>query len=324
MKAILLTRYGTPDELQLGEVNEPEPEEDEVLVEVYAAAVNDWDWMLVRGTPFYIRLIGGLHKPRILVPGVEVAGRVRQIGKGVTKFRLGDAVYGDLSECGFGGFAEFVCAPQDALTRKAERMSFCEAAAIPHAAALALQGLRDEGGIQPGHHVLINGAGGGVGTLGVQIARAFGAVVAGVDSAGKLEVMRQLGFDHVIDYHQEDFTRSDRTYDLILDTKTNRSPFDYLRVLRPGGKYVTVGGATGRLVQALALGPFVRRVKRKDLRLVGLKPNQDMQYINALYASGVLKPVIDGPYALSEVPEAIRYFGEGRHKGKVVIRLKED
>ena len=297
MKAIVFTKYGSPDVLQLKEVAKPTPKDDEVLIKVHAASVNDWDWCLVRGTPFYIRLLCGFLKPKIKIPGVDIAGRVEAVGRNVKKFQHGDAVYGVISECGFGGFAEYVCAHENALALKPDSMTFVEAAAIPHAAMLAVQGLRDKGKIQPGQKLLINGAGGGVGTLGVQIAKAIGVEhVTGVDSSSKLEIMRSTGFDQVIDYMQEDFTKNGHPYDLILDPKTNRSIFKYLRVLNPNGSYVTVGGLTARLFQALFLGPLVRMFSKKNICIVALKPNKDLVYINELFEAGKIKPVIDGPY----------------------------
>ena len=322
MKAIVLTKYGSSDVLQLKEVEKPTPQDDEVLIKVHATSVNDWDWCLMRGKPFYIRLLCGLLKPKIRIPGAEIAGEVETVGSKVTKFKPGDAVYGDISESGFGGFAEYVCVPENALALKPDSMTFVEAAAIPHAAMLALQGLRDEGKIQPEQKVLINGAGGGVGTLGVQIAKSMGSVeVTGVDHSSKLAMMHSIGFVHTIDYTQEDFTQSKQCYDLILDTKTNRSIFKYLRVLNPQGTYVTVGGSTARLLQAFFLGSIIGIFSQKKVFVVNLKPNQDLNHMNELFEAGKVKPVIDGPYKLSEVPEAIQYFGEGKHKGKVVIAL---
>jgi NADPH:quinone reductase-like Zn-dependent oxidoreductase len=323
MQAIVLTQYGPTDVLQLQAVEKPTPKAGEVLIRVHATAVNDWDWCLMRGSPFYIRLFCGLRKPQILIPGAEVAGRVAEIGRNVTTFRPGDAVYGDISEYGFGGFAEYVCVPEQALALKPDAMTFVEAAAMPHAAMLALQGLCDEGQLQPGQTMLINGAGGGVGTLGVQIAQAMGVFeVTGVDSADKLDLMRSVGFGQTIDYQREDFTQRQSRYDLILDTKTNRSILKYLRVLNPQGTYVTVGGSTPRLLQAFCLGPIIQRFTQKRVRVVNLKPNQALTYINQLFEAGKIKPVIDGPYPLSAVPDVIHYFGNGQHKGKVVITLE--
>lgn len=325
MKAFVLTRYGSPADLQLREVATPAPADDEVLVGVHAASVNDWDWGLVRGTPFYIRVFGGLFKPNTTIPGVDVAGRVEAIGKHVKTFQVGDEVYGDLSECGFGGFAEYVCAPERALAPKPAGVSFAEAAALPHAAMLALQGLRDVGHLRPGQTLLINGAGGGVGTLGIQIARAMGVEeVTGVDSASKQEMMRSLGYARTLDYRQEDFTRTGERYDLILDAKTTRSPFAYLRALNPDGRYVSVGGLTSRLLQTFLLGPLVRLFSTKRVGVLALKANKDLAYLNELVEAGSVKPVIDGPYVLAELPRALQRFGDGHHKGKVVITVQPD
>ncbi len=236
LSQIVLSHYGSPDQLELKDLEKPTPETGEVLVKVRATTINDWDWCLARGTPFYIRLLCGWRQPNIPVPGAEIAGQVETVGQNVTQFRVVDAVYGDISECGFGGFAEYVCVPETALAAVPEGITFAEAAAIPHAAMLAVQGLIDIGQLQPGQKVLINGAGGGVGTLDVQIARAIGVeAIAGVDHPSKFSLMRSLGFTHTIDYTQTDFTEGSERYDLILDTKTNRSPFRYLPVLKPGG-----------------------------------------------------------------------------------------
>ncbi len=216
--------------------------EDEVLIKVHAASVNDWDWALMRGKPFVIRMLHGLIKPTVNIPGVDIAGQVEAVGRKVKRFQPGDEVFGDISECGFGGFAQYVCARENAVTLKTANMTFEEAATIPHAAMLAVQGLRDKGQIQQGQKLLINGAGGGVGTFGVQIAKLYGVEATGVDSSGKLDMLRSIGFDHVIDYKQEDFTKNGQCYDLILDAKTNRSIFDYARSLCPNGTYVTVRG----------------------------------------------------------------------------------
>jgi NADPH:quinone reductase-like Zn-dependent oxidoreductase len=289
---------------------------------VCAASVNDWDWSLVRGKPFYIRLLCGFFRPKIRIPGVDIAGTVESVGRAVTTLRPGDAVYGDLSESGFGGFAEYVCAPEAALSPKPEKMSFVEAAALPHAAMLALQGLRKAGQLQRNQKVLINGAGGGVGTLGVQIAHAMDARdITGVDHADKFSMMQSAGFQHMIDYTREDFTKLDQRYDLILDTKTNRPISNYLRALSPTGVYVTVGGDTKRLLQAVSVAPLIRRIGKKNVHLLALKPNEGMNDINALYDRGALKPVIDGPYDFNDLPKAIQHFGDGRHLGKVVVNI---
>ena len=319
MKAIVYHKYGTPDVLELEEIDKPVPKEDEVLIKVCAVSLNDWDWGLLQGD-FINRMLNGLRKPKRKILGSDIAGRVETVGKKVTKFKTGDDVYGDLSGQ-WGGFAEYVCAREKALALKPAAMSFEEAAAIPQAAMLAVQGLIDKGKIKQGQKVLINGAGGGVGTFGIQIAKLYGVEVTGVDNTGKLDMIRSIGFDHVIDYTKEDFTKNGKCYDLILDAKTNRSMFDYARALCPNGVYVTVGGSIGRLFQALLLAPMIKLVHKKYIRLVALKSNKDLKYMNELFESGKVKAVIDGPYRLDQVPEAFRLFDKGEHKGKIVISM---
>jgi NADPH:quinone reductase-like Zn-dependent oxidoreductase len=322
MKAIIYTEYGTPDVLELREVDKPVPTEDEVLIKVYAVSLNDWDLGLLKGD-FINRLLNGLRKPKINILGSDIAGRIEAVGKNVTKFQPGDEVYGDLSDR-WGGFAEYVCAGENELALKPVSMSFEQAAAIPQAAMLAVQGLIDKGQIHSGQKLLINGAGGGVGTFGVQIAKLYGVEVTGVDNSGKLDMMRSLGFDHVIDYKKENFTKNGKCYDLILDAKTNRPMSDYVRALCANGIYVTVGGSIARLLQALVLGPWIKLISKKSIRIVALKKNKDLDYMNKLFEAGKIKPVIDGPYRLDEVPKTFRLFGEGEHKGKVVITVEHE
>ncbi len=323
MKAIVYTKYGTPDVLELKEIDKPIPKEDEVLIKVYAVSINDWDLGLLQGGDLINRLLNGLLKPKIKILGSDIAGQIEAVGKNVKKFQPGDEVYGDLSGS-WGGFAEYVCAREKALALKPASMSFEEAAAIPQAAMLAIQGLRDKGQIQSGQKLLINGAGGGVGTFAVQIAKLYGVEVTGVDNSGKLDMMRSLGFDHVINYNQEDFTKNGKSYDLILDVKMNRSIFDYIRVLCRNGIYVIVGGSLVRLLQALFLRPWISMISKKKICVVALKSNKDLDYMNELFETGKLKPIIDGPYRIDEVPKAFRHFGEGVHKGKVVIAMDYD
>jgi NADPH:quinone reductase-like Zn-dependent oxidoreductase len=319
MKAIVYEKYGTADVLELKEVDKPVIKDNEVLIKVYAVSLNDWDVALLDGD-FINRIMNGFSKPKIQILGSDVAGKVEAIGKDVSAFRVGDDVYGDLSGR-WGGFAEYVSAFENALALKPASMTFEQAASIPQAAMLAVQGLIDKGKIQAGQKVLINGAGGGVGTFGVQIAKLYGVEITGVDNSGKLELMRATGFDHVIDYTKEDFTKNGKQYDLILDAKTNRPPLQYLRALTPTGKYVTVGGDIPRLLQALILSPWVSMFTRKKIGIVALKPNKDLGYMNKLFEEGKVKPVIDGPYPLEAVPETFRLFGKGLHKGKVVITV---
>ena len=319
MKAIIYSKYGGPEVLQIKEVEKPSPKDDEVLIKVHAVSINDWDFGLLRGD-FINRLNNGILKPRRKILGSDIAGRIEAVGKNVTRFRTGDEVYGDLSTY-WGGFAEYTCALEKSLELKPSAMRFEQAAAIPQAAMLAVQGLIDIGKIKSGQKILINGAGGGVGTFAVQIAKLFGVELTGVDSTDKLNMLRSIGFDHVIDYTKEDFTKNGQCYDLILDVKTNRSMFAYSRALRPNGMYVTVGGSLKRMFQILILGPLLSLISKKHLRLVILKTNKDLLYINELFEAGKIKPVIDGPYKLSEYVEAFRLFGKSAHKGKVVITM---
>ncbi|MEO5602762.1 MAG: NAD(P)-dependent alcohol dehydrogenase [Cyclobacteriaceae bacterium] len=323
MKAVVYTKYGTPDVLELVAIDKPVPKEDEVLIKVYAVSINDWDWGLLQGDTFINRLLYGLLKPKIKILGSDIAGRIEAVGKNIKQLKPGDEVFGDLSGT-WGGFAEYVCARENALALKPASMSFVDAAAIPQAAMLAVQGLCDIGQIQPGQKILINGAGGGVGTFAVQIAKLYGVHVTGVDSAGKLDMLREIGFDEVIDYALEDFTKNGRCYDLIVDVKTNRSVFDYARALGPHGTYATVGGSMIRLVQILFLRPWFSMMSKKKIRIVVLKLNKDLGYMSELFKAGKVKPVIDGPFRLDEVPKAFRLFGEGAHKGKVVIAVVPD
>jgi NADPH:quinone reductase-like Zn-dependent oxidoreductase len=325
MKAIVYTTYGSPsDVLQFKEVATPAPKDNEVLVKVYAASVNDWDWGLLRGKPFANRAMFGLLKPRISILGCDIAGRAEAVGRNVEQFQLGDEVYGDISGCGFGAFAQYVSVPETALALKPASMTFEQAAATPQAGLLALQGLRDKGQIQPDQKVLINGASGGTGTFAVQIAKSFGAEVTGVCSTRKMDLVRSLGADHVIDYTQEDFTKSGRAYDFILDVAAHHSIFDYRRALSPKGIYAVLGGSYARIFEVMLLGPLISMTGSKKMSLLMLKQNKDLALMNELFEAGKVVPVIDRRYPLSEVPEALRYFGEGLHKGKVVITVEHN
>ena len=321
MKAIVYTEYGLPDVLQLKEVERPTPKDNEVLIKVHAVSVNASDWESLRGRPLYARL-GGLRKPRKRILGSDIAGQVEAVGTNVKQFQLGDEVFGDILDY-MGGFAEYVCAPENKLALKPASMTFEEAAAIPQAAVIALQGMRDKGQVQSGQRVLINGAGGGAGTFAVQLAKLYGAEVTGVDNTGKLDLMRSLGADHVIDYTQEDFTENGKQYDLILDVVAHRSVFAYKRALRPNGSNFFVGGSVATIFQILLLGPWIRRTTGKNIRVLAVQPNlKDMVHMTELCEAGKVVPVIDRRYPLSEVPEAPRYLGEGHAQGKVVITLE--
>ncbi len=321
MKAMVHTRYGSPDFLELRDVDKPEPEDDQVLVEVRAASINEWDWGRLMARPFVNRVMFGLLRPRRKnrILGCDISGRVEAIGSEIERFRPGDEVFGDLSGCGWGGFAEYVCAPEYVLALKSASMTFEQASAMPQAGLLALQGLL-KGHIARGRRVLVNGAGGGVGTFAIQIAKSFGTEVTGVDSAEKLEAMRSVGADHVIDYTREDFTESGQTYDLILDVMARRSLSDYRRSLSRNGTCILVGGSTSVILKAVLFGGR----GNKKIRLLLHHPNPDeLVYLNELFESGEVAPVVDGVYTLSELPGALRYYAEGHHKGKVVISMAD-
>jgi NADPH:quinone reductase-like Zn-dependent oxidoreductase len=323
MKAIVFTQYGSPDILELKEIPKPVPKDDELLIRVHASSVNSWDWEFLNGTPFVNRLMFGLLKPKPgkQVLGADIAGTVEAVGKRVMRFQPGDEVFGDLWDS-FGGFAEFACAKETSLELKPANSTFAEAAAVPQAGVLALQGLRKAGQVRPGRKVLINGAGGGVGTIAIQLAKLSGAEVTGVDASHKLNVVRSLGADHAIDYLQEDFTKTGGRYDLIIDCQNFRSMFDNRRALEPGGTYAMIGGSIPRVYQLWFLS-FIAWLTREDrtLCLVAEGPNKGLAELKELMEAGKLVPVIDRTYQLRDVPDALRYFGEGQHKGKIAIEV---
>lgn len=322
MKAIVYERYGPPDVLELRDVDAPVPKDNEVLVKVHASSINDWDWGLVRGIPFLARVSGGgLLKPKYKILGADVAGQVEAIGKDVTKFRVGDEVMGDLSASGWGAYAEHVCAREDALVAKPASLSFDEAAAVPQAGVLALKGVQEKGHVRSGQKVLINGAGGGAGTFAVQIAKSLGAEVTGVDSTTKLDIMRTVGADHVVDFTQEDFTKNGERYDVILDMASHRSIFDYKRSLSPNGVYVMEGGSTARIFEAMLFAPLISLTGSKKMGILGHQQNRGLTHLNELFEAGKLKPVIDTRYPLSDIAEAFLHFGSGQAKGKIVITV---
>jgi NADPH:quinone reductase-like Zn-dependent oxidoreductase len=320
MKAVVYTEYGSPDVLQLKEVAKPAPTDDEILIKVHAVSINRSDWEGLRGEPF-VR-IGGLLKPRHQILGSDIAGRVEMAGRNHSQFQPGDEVFGEMWDY-HGGFAEYVCTRGRAWAPKPASLTFEEAAAIPQAGVIALQGIRDKGQVQPGQKVLINGAGGGAGSFAVQLAKLYGAEVTGVDNTGKLDFLRSLGADHVMDYTREDFTKNGKQYDLILDLVAHRSVFAYQRALKPNGSYFAVGGSLATVFQILLLGPWMRRTTGKNIRLLAVQRNRkDLVSITELCEAGKVVPVIDRRYPLREVPEALRYLGEGRAKGKVVITVE--
>jgi NADPH:quinone reductase-like Zn-dependent oxidoreductase len=326
MKAIVQTKYGPPDVMQFKEIGKPTPNEDEVLVKIHAASINYSDWAFVRGKPFLVRLIGsGLLKPNNPILGADIAGWIEAVGSRVTQFQPGDEVFGDISEYGWGGFAEYAAVPENAIASKPVNLSFNEAAAAPQAAVVALQGLRDEGQIQSGQRVLINGASGGIGTFAVQIAKSFGAEVTGVCSTRNLDMVRSIGADHVIDYTQEDFAQTEQGYELILATAGYRSIYDYERALSPKGIYVMAGGTLKQVFQAGLLGPRISKQDGKKLVNLAAKPSrEDLIFVKGLLEAGEIAPVIDRIYPLSEVPEALQYYGGGHARGKVVITVGQN
>jgi NADPH:quinone reductase-like Zn-dependent oxidoreductase len=320
MKAISHTRYGPPNVLRLAEMPRPSPKGNEVLVKVLAASVNSWDWDLFKGRPLIYRLLFGIFKPRYPIIGSDIAGRVEAVGSDVTQFRPGDEVYGDISGSGFGAFAEYACAPANVLALKAPAMSFGQAAATPQAGVLALQGLR-QGQLAAGQRVLVNGAGGGVGTFAVQMAKAAGAEVTGVDRADKQDLLRTLGADCVLDYRRDDFARIGQTYDLVLDMVASHSVPECQRVLAPGGRYVIVGGRVATLFRVALLGGW-SRPEGKKVSVLMHKPNpSDLHELNALFEAGIINPVIDRTYPLREAAAAVRYLGEGHVRGKLVLTV---
>lgn len=319
MKAIVSERYGSPDVLELREVEKPTPDENQVLIKVHAASVNAYDWHMLTADIFLVRLGAGLFKPKNTRRGADIAGRVEAVGSNVKQFQAGDEVFGCI---GSGGFAEYACAKEDLLALKPGGLTFEEAAAAPMAALTALQGLRDMGRIQPGQKVLINGAGGGVGTFSVQFAKYFGAEVTAVCSTRNLDVARSLGADHLIDYTREDFTKNGLRYDLILAVNGYRSIFDYRRALNPKGIYVVAGGSLAQILQGILLGSRLSKNGGKKMGFFMANLNQkDLGFIKELIEAGKVKPVIDRCYPLREAAEALRYLGEGHTKGKVVITV---
>jgi len=325
MKAIVYTEYGTPDVLRLKEVVKPAPKENEVLVKVHATSVNAADWHLLTADIFMVRLNMGLLKPKNTILGSDIAGRVEAVGRDVKQFKPGDAVFGDVFGHNFGGFAEYVAAAESDLALKPANLSFDEAAAVPLAAKTALQGLRDLGHIQSGQKVLINGASGGVGTFAVQVAKYYGAEVTAVCSTRNLDMARRLGANHVIDYTKEDFTQNGQPYDLIFAVNGYHPISAYRRALTPKGIYVMVGGTITQLFQALLLGPLMSKKDGQQLGALTLKPNpKDLPLLKELLETGKVVPVIDKRYTFSEVPDALRYFGEGHARGKVGITVSVD
>lgn len=320
MKAIVYTKYGTADGMQLKEVKQPVPKAQQVLIKVKAVSLNASDMEFLRGEPIYTRF-WGMTKPKYPILGSDIAGEVVAVGKNVKQFKIGDEVVGDIMYV-WGGFAEYVCAYEKLLVLKPKQLTFQEASAFPQAGVVALQALRDKGKVQAGQRILINGAGGGSGSFAIQLAKHFGAEVTGIDNSSKQEFMRSIGADEVIDYTKEDFVEKGPQYDLIIDFVAHRSLFDYQKILKKNGKYVLVGGQMNRLLKAALIGPFIGKRKGQQFGVLGHEYKRvDLGILFKFCELGRIKPLIDKEFTLSEVPAAMTYLSSGQAKGKVVISL---
>jgi NADPH:quinone reductase-like Zn-dependent oxidoreductase len=323
MKAMVYTEYGSPERLRMTTLAKPIPNDHEVLIKVHAVSINDWDLALLNGTPFINRLMNGLTKPKKTpVLGSDIAGEVVAVGKDAQHFKVGDQVFGDLCGKGWGGFAEFVCASEKLLTHKPASLSFEQAASLPQAGLLALQGLRIKNFDAKHKHILINGAGGGAGSFAIQIAKHLGAYVTAVDAGSKFEIMRSLGADHVIDYTQQDFTQNVQKYDLILDFMGYHSIFDYRRALTSNGRYLMVGGCSSLIFQSVLLGPILSLFDKKKLGILAHQANVGIGLLIELVTSGKVVPVIDQCFSLQDLPQAMTYFAARKTKGKIIITVK--
>lgn len=323
MKAIVYTAYGTPDNFQLKEVDQPAIKENEVLLKVYASSINSWDADLLKGKLLLVRLIGGLFKPKNKILGADVAGVIEAVGSRVTDFKTGDELFGDIAGRGFGGFAEYAAVPQKLLVKKPASMSFEQAAALPQAGLLALQGLRYKKPLQQGQYLLINGAGGGVGPIALQYAKSIGAHITCVDKKEKFDMLRSLGADELLDYRDADYTQTGKQYDYILDVIAHNSAADYKRALKPGGVFAMIGGSMGGLLfQMMLLQPLFSAFRNKKLGIMGYRVSQEgLNELSLLFEENKITPIIDKVFPLEETADAFRYFGEGNFKGKIVISV---
>ena len=322
MKAIIHTKYGSPYNLKLQDIEKPSPKQNEVLIKVYASSVNSFDWDVITGRPLIYRLMFGLTKPKITIIGCDIAGIVEAIGSEVTKFKIGDEVFGDVSQYHFGAFAEYVCTTENFITKKPTNATFEQAAAMPQGSVLALQALQKLPTISPEHHILINGAGGSMGPFALQLAKLHGAKVTCVDSEQKLAMLNSLGADHVIDYKKEDFTKNGQQYDLIIEPVIKRSFYKYTQSLKPNGRLVIVGGNVELVLQTVFLGKILSKVTKKNYGLLLHKVNSaDLDYLKQLFEEGKLVSIIDKTSPLQDVANAIHYYGDGRAVGKVVISV---
>lgn len=323
MKAIVYTKYGNPDKLHPAETDKPLPKETEVLVKVHSASINSWDWDLLHGKPFLVRMLGGLFKPKNKILGADISGIVESVGNQVKDFQPGDEVFGDIAGAGFGGFAEYVSVPEKLLAKKSAKMSFEQAAALPQAGLLGIQGLRYKNPLKPGQQLLINGGGGGVGTLAIQFAKSIGAEVTCVDKEEKFDLLRSLGTDNFIDYRKEDFTKTGKQYDYILDVIAHRGVSDYKRALKPNGVFAMIGGSMGGLLmQMMLIQPLLSKFRNKKMGIMGYRADRNgLDELTQLYESGKLIPVIDSCFPLEKTTDAFRYFGQGNFIGKIIIQI---
>ena len=321
MKAIVYTKYRSPDMLQLKEVEKPATKENEVLIKVVASSVNEWDNGLISGKGLLTRLLGGLFKPKNKILGADVAGVIEAVGNNIKNFKPGDEVFGDIAGAGFGAFAEYVCAPEKMLAKKSPEMSFEQAAALPQAGLLAMQGLRYKKPLLAGQHLLINGAGGGVGPIALQYAKSIGATVTCVDREEKFNMLRSLGADELIDYRKTDYTKTGIQYDYILDVTARRSVSDYKRALKPGGVFAMIGGSMGGLLfQMMVLQPFLSKYRKKKLGIMGYHVSKEgLDELSKLFDDGKISPVIDRSFPLAATADAFRYYQQGTFTGKIII-----
>ena len=324
MKAVVYFNYGTPDVLQLAEVPKPVPKENEVLIKVHAASVNEWDYGLIRGKGLLTRLLGGLFKPKNKILGADIAGVVEAVGNKVKYFKPGDEVFGDIAGAGFGAFAEYACTPEKFLAKKSSAMSFEQAAALPQAGLLAMQGLRYKKEIKTGDKILINGAGGGVGPIALQYARSIGAEVTCVDKEEKFEMLHSLGAAECIDYRKTDYTKTGKQYDYILDVMARKSTADYKRALKPDGVFAMIGGSMGGLLfQMMVVQPLLSKFRNKKLGIMGYRVTREgLDELTRLFEEGKIKPVIDTGFPLEQTAEAFRHYERGNFKGKIIITIK--
>ncbi|MDA3893660.1 MAG: NAD(P)-dependent alcohol dehydrogenase [Salinivirgaceae bacterium] len=322
MKAIYYTKYGSVKNFALKEVEKPQPKTTEVLVKVHASSINSWDWDLVRGIPRIYRLMFGLFKPKYNIIGIDIAGTVEAIGSNVRNLKIGDEVYGDISDSGFGAFAEYACTRENLLALKPKNATFEQAAAMPHGGVLALQSVEYNGGIKPGQQVLINGAGGSTGPFAIQMAKLHGAIITCVDSQEKFELLTSLGADFLIDYKKEDYTKNGKQYDLVIDLMAHKSVFDYNHAIAPNGAFTIVGGAVRRLIQTAFIGALITKFTDKKIGLLMHKPcTENLERLAQLHEQGKIKTIIEKVYPIEDTPLALQYLGEGKSKGKLVIKI---